>query len=102
MKAVEYQAFPISSSTDTLARLIVGLVGCVFLLVPMTVMTFLPDGNMKLSSLIVTIVAVVLFAMSIALGTKASNQELLTATAAYTAVLVVFVGSDVAPSPGES
>jgi hypothetical protein len=91
-----------SSSTDTLARLIVGLIGCVLLLVPMTIMAFLPDGNIKLSSLIVTIVAVILFAMSIALGSKATSQEFLAATAAYTAVLIVFVGSAVAPSSGKS
>lgn len=34
-------------------------------------------------------------------GTKASNQELLAAMAAYTDVLVVFVGSAIAPSPGK-
>jgi uncharacterized membrane protein YqhA len=77
-------------------------VGCIFLLVPIAAMAFLPDGNIKVSSLIVAIVAVVLFAVSIALRTKASNQELLAATAAYTAMLVAFVDSDVASSPRKS
>ena len=65
----------------------------------MTVMTFLPDDNTKMTSLIVTIVAVVFFAVIVAVGSKATNQELLAATAAYTAVPVVFVGSTVAPNP---
>ena len=78
-----------------------GLVGCVFLVL-MTVMTFLLDGNIKVSSLIVTVFAVVLFAMSIALGTNATDQELLAAKVAYTAVLLIFVDSAIASSPRKS
>ncbi|KAF2122645.1 hypothetical protein BDV96DRAFT_593160 [Lophiotrema nucula] len=97
VEAFQSEAFHISPATDRLARLIIGFVGCVFLLVPMTAMIFLPIHNIKVSSFIVTVVAVVLFAATMSLGTGASNQELLAATAAYTAVLVVFLGSAVTP-----
>jgi len=65
----------------------------------MVVMTFLSSKNIKVSSLCVTVVSVILFTGIMAIGTKATNQELLAAMAAYTAVLVVFVGSAVSPSP---
>lgn len=121
---------------DPLARIIVGITGGVFLLVPIIVMTFVGNPHWRL---VVVSVAILWFAISVAvtskvrvalfygipplkvshyfincqkakclslsartlegeaitnsISTKATNQELLGATAAYTAVLVVYVGS---------
>jgi hypothetical protein len=43
---------------------------------------------------------VVVFAIVLSLASKASNQEVITATAAYAAVLVVFVGQASTPTTG--
>jgi hypothetical protein len=56
----------------------------------MIVMTFVHESRWRL---VIVSIAVVWFAISVALASQASNQELLGATAAYTAVLVVYVGS---------
>ncbi|KAK3346424.1 hypothetical protein B0T25DRAFT_551967 [Lasiosphaeria hispida] len=49
------------------------------------------------TSLITTSVAVVLFSLALAFGaTDSSGKDVLAATAAYTAVLVVFVGTSLA------
>jgi hypothetical protein len=60
----------------------------------MILMTFLKTRN---EHLIITSVFTVVFSLGIALASRASNQEVLAATAAYAAVLVVFVGTS---SPG--
>jgi hypothetical protein len=75
---------------DRLARIIVAITGGVFLLVPMIIMTFVNSTNYRL---IIVSVAVIWFSVSLALATNATNQELLGATAAYSAVLVVYVGT---------
>ena len=82
-------AVRISSTVDTLARLAVTLVGGAFLLAPMSALTFISTPKYQL---ITVVLFVMLFAVVLALGAgNASNQELLGATAAYAAVLVVFV-----------
>jgi len=73
-----------------LARIIVAITGGVFLLVPMIIMTRATDVHMRL---IVVSIAVLWFTVSVALCSTATNQELIAATAAYTAVLVVYVGT---------
>ena len=52
--------------------------------------------------LITTVLFVLCFAIILALSSKASNQDLVAATAAYAAVLVVFVGNNIAPASGSS
>ncbi len=80
----------VSRLVDGLARIIVAITGGVFLLVSMIIMTFATDAHMRL---IIASVAVLWCAVSIALGSKVTNQELIAATAAYSAVLVVYVGT---------
>ena len=58
-------------------------------------MTFLTSVAARLSTVCC---CVIVFSFLIGLTTKASNQEVLGATAAYTAVLVVFVGTS---NPGQ-
>jgi len=80
----------VSLLVDRLARIIVAITGGVFLLVPMIIMTWVTDAHVRL---IVVSVAVLWFAISVAVVSKATNQELIGATAAYSAVLVVYVGT---------
>lgn len=79
----------ISPAIDNLARFAIALVAGVFLLVPMIILSYIRS---KKYCLITTCLFVLVFAAIASLATKASNHELLTATATYAAVLVVFVG----------
>ena len=80
----------VSPFVDTLARFIVAITGGLSLVVPMLVMRL--DEHLT-KSLITVSVAVILFSALTSLMFKASNVETLAATAAYAAVLVVFVGT---------
>jgi hypothetical protein len=78
-----------SEFLDRLARFIVA-VGCgCSLIVPMLVMSFSPSQT---KTLVTVSVAVVLFALVISLAFHTDNNDTLSATATYAAVLVVFVG----------
>lgn len=80
----------LSPLVDRLARFVVALVGGLSLVVPMIIMSL--DQNSS-KSLITASVAVVLFAGVVSIVFNASNAETLGITAAYAAVLVVFVGT---------
>jgi VIT1/CCC1 family predicted Fe2+/Mn2+ transporter len=82
----------ISPFVDNTARVMFALAGGIFLLAPMIIMAYVES---KRYLVITTVVFVFLAAIALALSSKASNQELLTATAAYAAVLVVFVGNTI-------
>ena len=80
-------------------RLTMGVFGGLSLLVPMMIMVLSPT---KLTNLITTIVFVLFVAVALAttMG-KADAKDVFAAVAAYTAVLVVFVGTNTT-SEGES
>jgi len=81
------------------SRLIMALFGGIALIVPTVIMA----KNQKINfSLVTTAIATVLFALILALGaTDSTGKDVLGATAAYTAVLVVFIGTSLlAPSTG--
>ncbi|KAI4269808.1 MAG: hypothetical protein LQ337_007058 [Flavoplaca oasis] len=80
----------ISPSVDRLARFVLGVVGGAAPVVPMLIMSI---NSTQAKSLTTTSVAVVLFAIAMAAGIRATNAETLAATAAYAAVVVVFVGT---------
>lgn len=80
----------ISPKVEKIARFIIGVCGGLSLIVPMLLMRI--QENL-IKSLITTSVAVVLFAATTSMIFKANDVETLAATAAYTAVLVVFVGT---------
>ena len=64
--------------------------GGIALIVPMLIMTLQPSRD---KSLITVSVAAIVFALTLALcATDECGKDVLAATAAYTAVLVVFVG----------
>jgi hypothetical protein len=65
-------------------------IGGLLLVVPMLIMANVPG---KVSSLVTTCVALVIFSALIALFTELGPHEILATTAAYAAVLVVFVGT---------
>ncbi len=72
-------------------RFSMALFGGVALLVPVLIMALRPG---LVVDLVTTSVATVLFAVTIAVaGRDASGKDVLASTAAYTAVLVVFVGT---------
>lgn len=72
-------------------RMFMAIFGGVALIGPMLIMTLHPSRN---TSLITTSVAVFIFAVLLANGASdSSGKDILGATAAYAAVLVVFVGT---------
>ncbi|KAK1757520.1 hypothetical protein QBC47DRAFT_376246 [Echria macrotheca] len=73
------------------SRFVMALFGGIALIVPTVIMAKTQGINV---SLITTSVAVVLFGIALAFGaTDSTGKDVLAATAAYTAVLVVFVGT---------
>jgi len=79
-----------SPFVNVLARFIIAVGGGASLIVPMLIMSF---NASRTKSLVTVAVAVMLFALSLSLGFLADNKDILTATATYAAVLVVFVGT---------
>jgi hypothetical protein len=79
----------ISSSTEKLARVAMAVIAGVILLAPMIALTYIDVPKYRL---ITTCLFVLAFALMVSLASKASNQEVMAACAAYAAVLVVFVG----------
>jgi hypothetical protein len=81
----------VSPVVDGIARLVISVVAGAALIAPVVVMEL---GTRTVNkSLITTSVAVVVFAIALAFGVRASNTETLVSTATYAAVLVVFVGT---------
>ncbi|KAM7195329.1 hypothetical protein V8F20_007548 [Naviculisporaceae sp. PSN 640] len=82
--------------TAYLNRLQMAAFGAVALIVPVLIMALHPG---LLVDLVTTSVATVLFGLvSVFLGTDASGKDVLASTAAYAAVLVVFVGTSLTPT----
>jgi hypothetical protein len=93
-------AIKANESRYLLLRFSMASAGGLFLIIPMLVMANIPG---KTSSLVTTCVAMLLFAFAITFGTDLKADQVLAATAAYAAVLVVFVGTsleDTAVSAG--
>lgn len=80
----------IAPFVDRLARFIIAIVGGLSLVVPMLVMQLNASTT---KSLITTSVAVVILSGAVSIGFKTSNADTLSITAAYAAVLVVFIGT---------
>ena len=81
-----------SEETALTERLVMAMFGGVALIAPMLIMTLHPSRNV---SLITTSLATFIFALFLAVGaTNSAGKDVLAATAAYAAVLVVFVGTN--------
>ena len=77
-------------------RIVMAMFGGVALITPMLIMTLHPSRNV---SLVTTSLATFLFALILAFSaTESAGKDVLAATAAYAAVLVVFVGTNSAGS----
>lgn len=77
-------------------RVVMAMFGGAALIGPMLIMTLHPSRN---TSLITVSVATFLFALLLAfIASDSAGKDVLGATAAYAAVLVVFVGTSMAPS----
>ncbi|KAM0476079.1 hypothetical protein ACHAPX_006496 [Trichoderma viride] len=89
----------ISKTVDKTVRLGVSLLAVASLVAPMCIMILNPSMT---KSLITSSLFMVAFAVGISFGMKTSNSETLVATATYSAVLVVFVGTNSGSSSGAS
>lgn len=85
----------VSPLVDNIVRLAIALVSVVVLVAPMCIMVLNPS---PVKSLITSAVSMVIFACALSFAIKTSNINVLVATATYSAVLVVFVGTSSAPS----
>jgi hypothetical protein len=79
----------VSPFVDQLARFIIAFVSGASLIVPMLVMSL---GKSLAKSLVTTSIAVLILAGFLSFIIRTPNNETIVATAAYAAVLVVFVG----------
>ena len=75
---------------DIAARFLVALLAGIFLVIPLVILSFQSDPK---AHLLTVSICIVVFSFLLSLGTKASNQETMVASAGYAAVLVVFVAS---------
>lgn len=75
---------------NRLLRFTMGGVGALLLVVPMLIMANIPG---RTASLVTTCIALLIFSALIPLLTELGPNEILATTAAYAAVLVVFVGT---------
>lgn len=72
-------------------RILMGILGGIALICPVLVMVLYPSRN---TNLVTVSVATIVFAFLLAVGASdGTGQDVLAATAAYTAVLVVFFGT---------
>jgi VIT1/CCC1 family predicted Fe2+/Mn2+ transporter len=79
-----------ASRNSRILRFTMAGIGALLLLVPMLIMANIPGKN---ASLITTCIALMIFSVLIPLLTELGPNEILATTAAYAAVLVVFVGT---------
>lgn len=86
----------IHGAIDIFARQVIAFAGGIILVIPVILMNFITGRN---NALIIMSCFVVGFAVLIGIFTRATNQEVLAATAVYTAVLALFVSDspEIAP-----
>jgi hypothetical protein len=90
-RLMELPPIGISKHADKAASFVVLLVGGIFLLIPLFVLTYVRVQKYQLGFVVLF---VFLFSLVTAGLTKATNQELLGATAAYTAVIFIFINQN--------
>jgi drug/metabolite transporter superfamily protein YnfA len=76
---------------DTLSRLLFGWVASAFPTIPMVFLMW--QAFSRSNKVTTVVVCVVVFSLFVALASRASPQEMMAASAAYAAVLVVFVST---------
>jgi hypothetical protein len=96
-KAGNFLPEHLSRTAEVLARFLVAMIGALFILVPIYIMAIHTSRD---KNLVTTTVAVVLFATVCSVTLRTTYDQTLGATAAYAAVLVVFVGLTTRSSGG--
>ena len=87
--------YSVSPVVDIAARLLVAIIGGLLVLVPMTTLCYVTEIRWVL---IVTFLFTIFFSIALSIVSRASNDQIIMATAAYGAVLVVFV-ANILPKP---
>ena len=78
-----------SGVVDSLARMLIAVLAAIFLIAPMVALSYIEEKKIRL----ITATAFILcFCVVASLGSSAGNHEVVMMTAAYAAVIVVFVG----------
>ena len=80
------------SPITSMARTAFALLGACSLLIPIVVLNFIKNQNFRI---LATIGFVLAFIFYLVLFTEAKHMELVAAAAAYSAVLVVYLGSSI-------
>ena len=75
---------------DITARLLVAIIGGLLVLIPMTVLSYITAFKWVL---VVAYLFTICFSIALSTVSRASNDQIIAATAAYGAVLVVFVAN---------
>lgn len=80
----------VNDFVDRTARFSVALIGSLTLMAPMVALTFTESATIRIG---IVACFVLMFSLVMSQLTVCSNQEVLAASAAYGAVLVVYIGS---------
>lgn len=80
----------ISPAVDVATRILVAIVGGLLVLVPIAVLSYITEFKWVL---FVTFAFTIVFSVGLSIMSRASNDQIIMATAAYGAVLVVFVAN---------
>lgn len=89
-----HKAHRMAHAREQSTRLLFAIAGGLSLILPMLIMANVPG---KIASLVTTCISMLIFVILIAFLTRLSPNEVLATTAAYAAVLVVFVGTSLRP-----
>jgi VIT1/CCC1 family predicted Fe2+/Mn2+ transporter len=90
IESCQQRPYPISPVVDITTRLLVAIIGGLLVLVPMTVLSYVTAFR---GVLVVTFLFTICFSIALSTVSRASNDQIIMATAAYGAVLVVFVAN---------
>jgi hypothetical protein len=77
---------------EVMSRFSFGLLACAFLTVPMVFL--LRQASDRSKQLMTVVICVIIFCLFVALSSQARPQEMMAASAAYAAVLVVFISAN--------
>jgi uncharacterized protein DUF6594 len=87
---LHFHKYDDSEVINIMSRVIIAVLGSAAMLAPILIMT---DLSKQKDRVITVSVSVIIFGLVLSFGSRPSNQEILAASAAYTAVLVVYVGT---------
>ncbi|KAF7522413.1 hypothetical protein G7054_g12159 [Neopestalotiopsis clavispora] len=79
----------ISEQADSFARIVIAVISALFLVAPMITLSYV---NVKWARLLTASLFILLFCITTSAAPQAKNHEVIMMTAAYAAVIVVFVG----------